>query len=154
MPEQLTLLSAERPASPSALQENVKDWMEQVVSCGSILDFLKKCGPDGSYGKMCRGAFRLEEETTSPSFSGNGRNAGIMSHGVCLTLSSSEFPSGAAECSLSDILEDGSIPQRFYLSQKACEGILRRAEKRGKTIPKALKSALIRQADLENGTKA
>jgi len=35
-------------------------------------------------------------------------------------------------CSLSDILETGDLPQRFFLSAKACAGILRRAEKRGK----------------------
>jgi hypothetical protein len=50
----------------------------------------------------------------------------------CLTLSSLEFPSAAVACSLSDILETGDVPQRYYLSATACRGILRRAEKRGK----------------------
>jgi hypothetical protein len=69
-------------------------------------------------------------------------------------LSTQEFHSGGVASSLSDILETGDLPQRYFLSPTACKGILRRAEKRGKTIPKALKSALIRQADLENGMKA
>jgi hypothetical protein len=38
-------------------------------------------------------------------------------------------------CSLSDILETGDVPRRFYLSARACRGILRRAEKRGKELP-------------------
>jgi hypothetical protein len=59
-----------------------------------------------------------------------------------LTLSSSEFHSVAAACSLSDILETGDVPQRFYLSATACRGILRRAEKRGKELPDALRAAL------------
>ena len=59
-----------------------------------------------------------------------------------LTLNTSEFHSDAAACSLSDILETGDVPQRFYLSAKACKGILRRAEKRGKELPPALLLAL------------
>src|SRR3546814_15049798 len=58
------------------------------------------------------------------------------------TLSTSEFPNGAVASSLSDILETGDLPQRYFLSAKACSGILRRAEKRGKTLPLALSRAL------------
>jgi hypothetical protein len=43
---------------------------------------------------------------------------------------------------LSQTLEVGNVPQRFYLSAKACAGILRRAERRGKELPPALKAAL------------
>jgi hypothetical protein len=45
-------------------------------------------------------------------------------------------------CSLSDILETGTVPQRFFLSSTACKGILRRAEKRGKELPPQLLTAL------------
>jgi hypothetical protein len=44
--------------------------------------------------------------------------------------------------SLSDILETGALPQRYFLSRKACRGILRRAAKRGKELPRSLKWAL------------
>ena len=54
----------------------------------------------------------------------------------------SGWPNAAAVCSLSQVLEEGSIPQRFFLSATACEGILRRAEKRGKELPPALEHAL------------
>jgi hypothetical protein len=43
---------------------------------------------------------------------------------------------------LSDILETGGVPRRYYLSAKACAGILRRAEKRGKQLPEVLYMAL------------
>jgi hypothetical protein len=43
---------------------------------------------------------------------------------------------------LSDTLETGDVPQRFFLSSTACRGILRRAEKRGKELPLALAQAL------------
>jgi hypothetical protein len=59
-----------------------------------------------------------------------------------LTLNTSEWPNDAAVCSLSDTLETGTVPQRFYLSATACAGILRRAEKRGKMLPSALQQAL------------
>lgn len=47
---------------------------------------------------------------------------------------------------LSSILMD-NVPERFSLSPKACQGILRRAEKRGKELPQVLKAALERQAN-------
>ncbi len=70
-------------------------------------------------------------------------------HPSFLTHNTSEWtgwnapsPSDDAVSSLSDILETGDVPQRFYLSAKACRGILRRAGKRGKELPRLLQSAL------------
>jgi hypothetical protein len=49
---------------------------------------------------------------------------------------------------LSDILVPAhSVPSRFFLSSKACSGILRRAEKRGKELPPLLEAALRSVAD-------
>jgi len=45
-------------------------------------------------------------------------------------------------CSLSDILETGDVPLRFFLTARACQGILRRADKRGKLLPPSLQEAL------------
>jgi hypothetical protein len=53
-----------------------------------------------------------------------------------------QSPSDGAVCSLSDILETGDVPRRFFLTAKACAGILRRADKRGKELPEALRLAL------------
>jgi len=39
------------------------------------------------------------------------------------------------------------VPEKYYLSPKACLGILRRASARGKELPEVLKKALERQAD-------
>jgi hypothetical protein len=60
----------------------------------------------------------------------------------CWTLKTSESHSAAEESLLSDVLETGKLPQKFYLSGKACAGILRRAEKRGKVLPDTLRLAL------------
>jgi hypothetical protein len=61
--------------------------------------------------------------------------------GECWTLDTSESPSDAAACSLSDILES-KVPSRFFLSSKAAKGILRRAERRGRELPAQLQAAL------------
>ena len=47
---------------------------------------------------------------------------------------------------LSEILEV-QVPQKYYLSQRACLGILRRAAARGKKLPPLLKKALEQQAE-------
>ena len=63
------------------------------------------------------------------------------------TLNTSECPKGAAESSLSQILV-ATAPSRYYLSQAACLGILRRAKERGKELPWQLEHALRIQAGI------
>lgn len=62
--------------------------------------------------------------------------------GASLMPNTSDWPNDASVCSLSQVLETEPIPQKYFLSGKACAGILRRAEKRGKTLPDALRLAL------------
>ena len=62
--------------------------------------------------------------------------------GEYLTADGSEFPSGAVACGLSDILETRDVPAKYFLSPKAAAGILRRAERRGRELPQALRAAL------------
>lgn len=69
------------------------------------------------------------------------------SNGHVWTRNGSEWRSGAAACSLSSILETGPVAPQYFLSAKACAGILRRAEKRGKTLPELLHRALAAVAD-------
>ena len=63
------------------------------------------------------------------------------------TLNISECHNDAVESSLSQVLEKGSIPPRYYLSARARAGILLRAERRGKELPPTLKAALVRSVD-------
>lgn len=53
------------------------------------------------------------------------------------------------ESTLSQILQD-NVPEKYYLSAKACEGILRRADRRGKQLPPLLKDALEQMIEREN----
>jgi hypothetical protein len=64
------------------------------------------------------------------------------SHTEFWTLSGLESPSDVDVCSLSATLETGDVPRRYFLSAKACSGILRRADKRGKELPEQLRNAL------------
>ena len=63
------------------------------------------------------------------------------------TLNTGVSPREGRVCSLSRILED-SPPRKYYLSRKACLGILRRARERGKPLPPQLEDALKAQAGL------
>jgi len=63
-------------------------------------------------------------------------------------LNTGECPSVAVGSTLSQILE-ANAPEKYYLSAKACEGILRRAERRGKQLPKMLKEALEQMIERE-----
>lgn len=60
-----------------------------------------------------------------------------------------ECPKEENESRLSQILEDNPLP-KYSLSAKACQGILRRAQNRGKALPNQLKEALIRQSVSKN----
>ena len=57
----------------------------------------------------------------------------------------SESLKDAEESFLSQILQE-NVPEKYYLSQRACSGILRRASARGKELPELLKRALEKQA--------
>lgn len=63
-------------------------------------------------------------------------------HGDSSMLNTGEFPNAERESRLSWILED-NVPQKYYLSARACQGILTRASRRGKPLPDILKQALL-----------
>lgn len=62
--------------------------------------------------------------------------------GDSLTLNIGEFPREESTSLLSLILEDNA-PQKYYLSARACQGILTRASRRGKPLPEVLRQALL-----------
>ena len=76
-------------------------------------------------------------------------------HGGCWLRNSGASPRDAIESFLSQILQ-AHPPKKYYLTTAACLGILRRAEERGKPLPKALDTALRIQAgltDLQDGSE-
>lgn len=105
------------------------------------------CCPPNT-GATLRSSSGPSRDTTLQSL----REAGVIpafvsapndgSRGACLTLNTLEFRNGAAVSFLSEILWDGPLPSKYYLSPRACAGILRRATKRGKSLPPSLQAAL------------
>ena len=65
--------------------------------------------------------------------------------GASSTVNGGECPNAVVESRLSQILEERPHT-KYSLTPKACMGILRRAEKRGKDLPQTLKAALLAQS--------
>ena len=146
---QSTFLLEEHPAKPSRSQDCARDWQTRAaISRSPFLEWLSTFGPAGSFGRTSPAYCRNEQGRLAPSSEGWG-NSGMGGPTESWTLNTSEWHSAAVVCLLSHTLERGSVPQRFYLSQRACAGILRRAEKRGKDLPEPLEAALRAVAGLE-----
>lgn len=88
-----------------------------------------------------------QQPDASPMWEENGALLGAFS-----MLSFGECPSAENASHLSQILEASPHP-KYSLSAKACLGIVRRAEHRGKELPPLLKAALLNQAGLHSASK-
>lgn len=139
-------LTSSVPASHARIgrsRERERDCQAHVArSFTSLQESCTSFDPLGSSSRMFPDfSVVTTDETLRKSSGFSWSSAGMGFNGVCLTASFSESPRDAAVCSLSDVLESHA-PQRFFLSQKAAQGILRRAQKRGRTLPERLMTAL------------
>jgi len=118
----------------------------------SPLDLLNFLNPSGSFGKMSPASLHLEGneeqgQTLRPSSQRWG-TSGMGGHTASLTLNTSGWHSEDAEsgyaatATLSQVLETGDLPPQYFLTARACAGILRRASARGKPLPEMLRRAL------------
>ena len=134
----------------------------------SIYDLLS---PDGSYGKTYPAPSRRERRKVAisdvclkkfaelrikpPQYLCLKRENGQIAEqswetggallGEFTIVSFGESPSVAVASRLSQILQENPHP-KYCLSARACQGILNRANKRGKNLPEQLETALKRQA--------
>ena len=147
---QLTLFAEDSRAKITQWQESAAAWLVTVARCGGrCTGSLLSAAPRGLSERMCMASsYRTEEPTSVPS-SPRLFNSGMASAGLLWTANTSEWRNAGDACSLSDILEESPDP-KYSLSAKACTGILRRAEKRGKALPNRLATAL--QAVVSAGT--
>ena len=127
---------------PSLVSE--QDWQENGVDFfGKSAELLTKQDRKRLSSKTFLASFPPIMEETWPSSLKRWSSAGIAWHGGCLTLNTSEFPSDAKESSLSQVLEkEGDHLKKYSISAKAAQGILRRANRRDKTLPEKLQKAL------------
>ena len=95
--------------------------MEQV----NMWELMGEEMPEGVFMYLAAGGWKLDRTT------GN----------------TSDQPTEPIKTKLSDILEY-NVDKKYQLSEKACKGILRRAEKRGKELPEVLKNALLSTANI------
>ena len=140
---QPSMFSAEDfPAKTSRWLDVVQDWLENAPGCGSsFAELLRNFDLRMSSSRTSPACYpAIEGPTLPPSFKG-WSNSGMAWPGGSLTLVTSECPSDAVESSLSAVLEP-TPASKYYLSQRACAGILRRAAKRGKALPPRLEAAL------------
>ena len=146
-------LSVQRSLIPPGQQRArwTEETSEQVMGLRLRIMELNRKGPSQPLKKeplalLVDGQFVTPQRDlfgslSSEPFTGPWPPAGMMSHGVVWTVSSSVWPKDAAVCSLSAILEENVHP-KYSLSPKACRGILRRAARRGRELPRALYHAL------------
>ena len=137
-----------------------------------MVEQLSLCDLAGWSGRMCQEpSVATAEKTSKPSLrkssGSSSRNAPMClclktadgaKQDACMTNwadgallggytmhSFGESPREENESRLSQILEE-CVPQKYYLSARACQGILNRAKRRGKDLPSELKAALEVQA--------
>jgi hypothetical protein len=139
---QLTLFAGDSLVRMCQLPDSGKAWMESEADFGlSSYELLKALNQDGLLLKTSPVFYPATEAEILPSSFAGWSNAGMACAGGYLTLNLTEWHSAAVVCSLSQVLETEVAP-KFYLSARACRGILRRVEKRGKALPERLKVAL------------
>jgi len=158
--EQLTFLRGDFPARTYPWPGIVADWLERDP--GSGLNFIASLSSSDrdwwlskTYPVYCRPIVGRISPLCWPDYPAFFlkflRRAGEIADldgvytttllGEFWTLNTSEFPSGADVSLLSQVLER-EAPQKYYLSPKACAGILRRAAKRKKKLPLLLERCL------------
>ena len=92
--------------------------------------------------KTSQVSFRAMEDMTSESSPGRWPSSGMAWHGGYLTAATSESPSPAKESSLSDVIETSDVPERYFLSPNAAAGMLRRADRMGRSLFRPLRRSL------------
>ena len=139
----LTLLSEAARARASVLPDSERDCKTIDLALHShMCMLLRQSSQDGSSLKTSPQYCPVTTGRISSDSSPHLMTAGIVYRGQFWTHNTFPWRKGGGACSLADILEDGNVPQKYFLSPTACKGILRRADRRGKTLPATLRTAL------------
>src|ERR1043166_2535297 len=165
--QQSMLFAEASPVRICLWPASARAWLESGQGYGSsFYELLSQISRDGLSSRMCpafcpRGRPLNSRRTRWKVVNGTWKriailksssldfqNSVIASRAGFLTLNTTEWHSAASVCSLSEVLETEVAP-KYFLSPKACRGILRRAEKRGRELPAQLRQALERVAALE-----
>nr|DAR70912.1 MAG TPA: hypothetical protein [Caudoviricetes sp.] len=126
----------------------------------TLFDDVPDCPTQSSYGKTSPESYQHETTPSDvfwqlclanpKSLSQQGKDGRVQvlcvrtnakSHGESWMPNISESPNAAEECFLSQVVETGVSP-KYYLSDRAKAGILKRAKHLKKNLPPLLKAAL------------
>ncbi len=132
-----------------ARTSRLREWGQDLGFEGASLDsFMSSCGSfedacqEQLSSRTCTGFSLATEDETSQSYSRRWTNSGMVSHGVCLTAKTSESPSNAVVSTLLPCIETGEVPEKYFLSQNAATGILRRVDRMGRNLPPSFRRSL------------
>ena len=134
--------TSQSPADAQDLQESDRDFSTSSLESLSLFDpagFSSRTYPASSL----RTAVGTSEQSLErwPT-SGTAWPGGFSTHATS-ECRSDEGGCSSSEPSLTEILEEPqNVPVRYSLSARAASGILRRAQKRGRTLPSHLSAAL------------
>lgn len=141
--EKLTLSAEDFRAKTLALQEKGLDWLAQGLDYSLMHSLSQRTSKQKlSSWRMSQDFYQATTDAISESSSLLWPTQGIATlNGEFWIVSSSERPRDVSECSLSDVLQT-EASSRYLLTTKAAEGVLRRSNRGGKTLPEHLQQAL------------
>ena len=137
-----TLSSAEARARAFPSPERERGSKASRASCSNLFELYVRSCRDALSGRTSRERSRARTGRLSDACSGRWMRSGTVWHGEFWTRNSSAWPSDASVSFLSECLEAPPVPARYYLSPTACAGIIRRARRRGRSLPPQLEEAL------------
>ena len=145
----LAFCAEDSPAKMSPSLADVQDSQESdPASSTSSLESLSLFDPDGFSSRtypvssLHRAVGTSEQSLERWPTSGTAWRGGFSTHATS-ECRSDEDGCSSSELSLTEILEEPqNVPARYSLSARAASGILRRAQKRGRTLPSHLSAAL------------
>ena len=139
-----TLFAEGSPVKTYPLQGSERDSLAKEPASSGMHSLSQRMSKhDGSSWRMSPDYSRQIRDAISEQSRLHWPTQGMcIWNGACLIRSSSESPNVAVESSLSQVLQT-QTDARYLLSEKAASGILRRSERRGRTLPPILREALL-----------
>jgi hypothetical protein len=137
------LLQEDFPAKTSALLARGLVLLAQEAGySGKLQELWKKRKATGSSSKTSLAFLPLTQGQTSVLSSERWQTSGMVLRGGCLMLNTLEYPSAGAECSsLVSVIQTQQVQEKYYLTHKAAEGVLRRSNRHNKKLPDILQKA-------------
>ncbi len=147
-PESIQIAKSGRPASRAKTSRS-QGW-DPALDCAEINPGSSLTSPMWSLpgsrklssSKTFTGFSLATEEETSPLYSRRWMNSGMVWRGECLTANTSECPSHGKESTLLPCIETRPALEKYFLSQNAAVGILRRVDRMGRKLPASFRKSL------------